>query len=89
VCVQKYHTNSLLKVTESWRKLNNEVLWRGKCCKFNQITYSKIFVGYVICMGETKNMYELVVGKFERKRSGRPSNGWKDSIEMDLLKNCM
>jgi hypothetical protein len=40
-------------------------------------------------MGETKNMYELVVGKFERKRSGRPSNGWKDSIEMDLLKNCM
>jgi hypothetical protein len=37
-------------------------------------------------MGEKKNVYRLLVGKPEGKRSlGRPRRRWIDNIKMDLL----
>jgi hypothetical protein len=37
-------------------------------------------------MGETRNVYRLLVGKPEGKRPiGRPRRRWMDSIMMDLL----
>jgi hypothetical protein len=36
-------------------------------------------------MGETKNAYEILVGKPERKKTlGRTRRRWEDNIEMDL-----
>jgi hypothetical protein len=38
-------------------------------------------------MGEMRNIYNIVVGKRERKRQlGRPSRGW-DNIRIDLRGN--
>jgi hypothetical protein len=40
----------------------------------------------VIRIGEKRNMYRLLVGKPEGKRSlGRPIHRWTDNIKMDLL----
>jgi hypothetical protein len=37
-------------------------------------------------MGENRNVYRLLVGKPEGKRSlGRPRRKWIDNIKMDLL----
>jgi hypothetical protein len=37
-------------------------------------------------MGEKRNVYRLLVGKPEGKRSlGRPKRRWIDNIKMDLL----
>jgi hypothetical protein len=37
-------------------------------------------------MGETRNVYRLLVGKPEGKRPlGRPGRRWIDNIKMDLL----
>jgi hypothetical protein len=37
-------------------------------------------------MGEKRNVYRLLVGKPERKRSlGRPRRRWIENIKMDLL----
>jgi hypothetical protein len=37
-------------------------------------------------MGETRNVYRLLVGKPEEKRPlGRPRRRWIDNIKMDLL----
>jgi hypothetical protein len=37
-------------------------------------------------MEEKRNVYRLLVGKPEGKRTlGRPSRRWKDNIKMDLL----
>jgi hypothetical protein len=36
-------------------------------------------------MGETRNVYRLLVGKLEGKRPlGRPRRRWEDNIRMDL-----
>jgi hypothetical protein len=36
-------------------------------------------------MGETRNVYEILVGKPEGKRPlGRPQGRWVDNIRMDL-----
>jgi hypothetical protein len=43
-------------------------------------------VGHVARMGEKRNVYGLLVGKPEGKRSlGRPRRRWIDNIKMDLL----
>jgi hypothetical protein len=40
---------------------------------------------HVVCMGEGKDMYRVLVGKPEGKRPlGRPRYGWEDNNEMDL-----
>ena len=38
-----------------------------------------------MCMGESRGVYRVLVGKPERKRPpGRPRHGWGDNIKMDL-----
>jgi hypothetical protein len=42
-------------------------------------------VGHVARMGETRNVYRLLVGKPEGKRPlGRPRRRWVDNIRMHL-----
>jgi hypothetical protein len=42
--------------------------------------------GHVARMGEKRNVYRLLVGKPEGKRSlGRPRCRWTDNIKIDLL----
>jgi hypothetical protein len=36
-------------------------------------------------MGEKRNMYRILVGKPERKTTGRPRHRWIDNIKIDLL----
>jgi hypothetical protein len=44
------------------------------------------WAGHVARMGEKRNVYRLLVGKPEGKRSlGRPRRRWIDNINMDLL----
>jgi hypothetical protein len=38
-------------------------------------------VGHVACMGETRSVYWVLVGKTEGKR---PRPRWEDNIKMDL-----
>jgi hypothetical protein len=43
------------------------------------------WAGHVARMGEDKNVYRMLVGKPEGKRSlGRPRRRWKNNIKMDL-----
>jgi hypothetical protein len=43
------------------------------------------WVGHVACMGESRNVYRVLVGKPEGKRPhGRPRHRWEDGIKMDL-----
>ena len=40
---------------------------------------------HVACMGETKGVYRVLVGKREGKRPlGRPRHRWEDNIKMYL-----
>ena len=42
-------------------------------------------VGHVVCMGERRGIYRILVGKPEGKRPlGRPRHRWEDNIKMDL-----
>ena len=41
--------------------------------------------GHVVCMGEKRGIYRVLVGKPERKRPlGRHKHIWEDNIKMDL-----
>jgi len=43
------------------------------------------WTGVVVCMGERRGIYRVLVGKPERKRPlGRPRCRWEDNIKMDL-----
>jgi len=43
------------------------------------------WTGHVACMGEEKEVYRILVGKWEGKISlGRPRLRWMDNIRMDL-----
>jgi hypothetical protein len=43
------------------------------------------WAGYVVCMGEGRNVYRVLVGKPEGKRPlGRPRRRWEVGIKMDL-----
>jgi hypothetical protein len=76
-------------VTGGWRKLHNEELHNlYSSPSIIRITKSKRmrWVGHVARMGEKRNLYRLLVGKPEGKRSlGRPSRRWMDNIKMDIL----
>ena len=42
-------------------------------------------MGHVVCMGERRGIYRILVGKPEGKRPlGRPRHRWEDNIKMDL-----
>jgi len=43
------------------------------------------WAGHVVCMGEERRVYRVLVGKLEGKRPlGRPRHRWVDNIRMDL-----
>ena len=45
----------------------------------------KRWVGYVACMGDSRGVYRVLVGKTEGKSPlGRPRLKWEDNIKMDL-----
>jgi hypothetical protein len=72
-----------------WRELHNEELHNlySSPSIIRIIKSSRMrWAGYVARMGEKRNVYRLLVGKPERKRSlGRPRRRWIDNIKMDLL----
>jgi hypothetical protein len=43
------------------------------------------WVGHVLCMGEGRGVYRVLVGRPEGKRPlGRPRRRWEDNIKMEL-----
>jgi hypothetical protein len=76
-------------VARGWRKLHNKELHNLysspsiiRIIKLRRIRWA----GHVARMGEKRNVYRLLVGKPEGKRSlGRPRCRWIDNIKMDLL----
>jgi hypothetical protein len=76
-------------MTGGWRNLHNE---EGHNL-YSSLSIIRIiksrrmrWAGHVARMGVKRNVYRLLVGKPEGKRSlGRPRCGWIDNINMDLL----
>jgi hypothetical protein len=45
------------------------------------------WAGHVVCVGERRDVYRILVGKREGKRPlGRPWRRWEDNIKIDLQK---
>jgi hypothetical protein len=81
------------EVTGDWRKLHNEEL-RNLYSSPNIIRMIKSrrmrWAGHVARMGETRNVYRILVGKSEGKRPlVRPKRRWVDNIKMDLKRYRM
>jgi hypothetical protein len=76
------------EVTGEWRKLHNEELCDlySSPCTIRIIKSRRMrWEGHVARMGEKRNVYRLLVGKPEGKRSlGRPRHRGVDNIRMDL-----
>jgi hypothetical protein len=76
-------------VPGGWRKLHNEELHNlYSSPSIIRIINSRRmrWAGHVARMGEKTNVYRLLVGKPERKRSlGRPRSRWMDNIKKDIL----
>jgi hypothetical protein len=77
------------RVKGGWRKLHNEELHSlYSSPSIIRIIKSRRmrWAGHVARMGETRNVYRLLVGKPEGKRPlGRTRRRWVDNIKMDLL----
>jgi hypothetical protein len=75
--------------TGRWRKLHNEELHNLYCSPsiIKMIKSKRMqWVGHVARMGEKRNVYMLLVGNPEGKRSlGRPRHRQVDCIKMDLV----
>jgi hypothetical protein len=72
----------------SWRKLNNDEL-RNLYFSWNTVRVIEPrrlrWAGHVVCMGEGRCVYRVLVGKSEGKRPlERPRCRWEDNIKMDL-----
>jgi hypothetical protein len=81
------------EVTGDWRKMHNEEL-HNLYSSPNIIRMIKSrglrWAGHVARMGETRNVYAILVGKPEGKRPlGRPRCRWVDNIKMDLGRDRM
>jgi hypothetical protein len=69
------------EVTGKWRKLHNKEPSIIRIIKLKRMRWA----GHVARMGEKRNVYRLLVGKPEGKRSlGRPRCRWVDNIRMNL-----
>ena len=76
------------EVTREWRKIHSEEL-NDLYCSTNILQVIKLrwmrWVGHVVCTGERRGVYRVLVGKPEGKRPlGRPRRRWEDNIKMDL-----
>jgi hypothetical protein len=76
------------EVTGRWRKLHNEEL-HGLYSSPSIIRVIKArgmrWTGHVVCMGEVRGAYNILVGRPEGRRPlGRPRCIWEDNIKMDL-----
>jgi hypothetical protein len=76
------------EVTGGWRKLHNEELHNLYSSPdiIRQVKSRRMrWAGHVARMGEEINVYKVLVGRPEGKRSlGRPRQRWEDGIRMDL-----
>jgi len=76
------------EVTGECRKLHNEDLndLYSSHNIFLLIKSKRIrWAEHVVCMGEKRGVYEVLVGKPEGRRPiGRPRHRWEDNIKMDL-----
>jgi len=76
------------EVTGDWRKLHNEDLNDlypspdiVRVIKSRRMRWA----GHGARMGETRDVYKVLVGKLEDNRQlGRPRRRWEDNIKMDL-----
>jgi hypothetical protein len=76
------------EVTGKWRRLHNEELYDLYSSQ-NIIRVIKSrrmrLAGHVVCIGEKRGVYRVLVGKPEGKRLfGRPRRRWEDNIKMDI-----
>ena len=74
--------------TGEWRKLHNEGL-EDLYSSLNIVRVIKSrrmrWTGHVACMGESRGVYRVLVGKLEGKRPlGRPRRRWEDNIKMNV-----
>jgi len=72
------------EVTREWRELHNEEL-NDLYSSPNIVLVIKSrrmrWAGHVVCMGEGRGMYRVLVGKTDGKR---PRHRWEDNINIDL-----
>jgi hypothetical protein len=75
-------------VTGEWRKLHSEelhILYSSPNI-IRQVKSRRMrWAGHVARMGEERNVYRVLMGKPEGKRTlGRPRRNWENGIRMDL-----
>jgi hypothetical protein len=75
-------------VTERWKRVYNEKL-HNFCASPSIIrmmnSWRMRWTGHLARIGGKKNVYKIVMGKPEGKRSiGRPKRRWEDNIKVDL-----
>jgi hypothetical protein len=76
------------EVTGCWKKLHNEEL-HGLYSSPGTIRVIKArrmrWTGHVTCMGEVRDVYNILVGRPEGRRPlGGPRRRWEDNIKLDL-----
>jgi hypothetical protein len=73
---------------KTWRKLHKDEL-HNLYSSPNIVRVIKSrrmrWTGHVVCMGEGRYVYRVLVGRPEGKKPlGRPRSRWEDNIKMDL-----
>jgi hypothetical protein len=76
------------EVTGEWRKLHSEelhILYSSTNIIRQRISRRMRWAGHVARMEEERNVYRVLMGNLEGKRSlARPRCRWEDGIRMDL-----